>query len=144
MLLQSYKFFVPLLRFFQEIFNSPENMKQILTTLLLVIAFAITADAKSQPVKAYFALEPQITNQNLENKVKTGMRYETGVQAVDVNRQQQIVTIAFDPEKTTVEALIEAFKQLGFTAKTTSAPTPTTCPEGHQAPGCQGCPHHRR
>ena len=42
-------------------------MKQILTTLLLVIAFAITAEAKSEPVKAYFALEPQITNQNLEN-----------------------------------------------------------------------------
>ena len=81
MLLQSYKFFVPLLRFFQEIFNSPENMKQILTTLLLVIAFAITAQAKSEPVKAYFALEPQITTQNLENKVKTGMRYEPGVQA---------------------------------------------------------------
>ena len=73
-------------------------MKQILTTLLLVIAFAITAQAKSEPVKAYFALEPQITSQNLENEVKTGMRYEPGVQAVSVNRQQQVVTITFDPD----------------------------------------------
>ena len=142
--MQSYKFFVPLLRFFSEIFNSPENMKQILTTLLLVIAFAITADAKSEPVKAYFALEPQITNQNLENKVKTGMRYETGVQAIEVNRQHNVVTISYDPEKTTVEALIDAFKKLGFTAKVTEAPTPSPCPEGHQSSGCQGCPHHRR
>lgn len=119
-------------------------MKQILTTLLLVIAFAITADAKSEPVKAYFALEPQITNQNLENKVKTGMRYETGVQAIEVNRQQNVVTISYDPEKTTVEALIDAFKKLGFTAKVTEASTPSPCPEGHQSAGCQGCPHHRR
>ncbi|MGN0222610.1 MAG: heavy-metal-associated domain-containing protein, partial [Muribaculaceae bacterium] len=111
-------------------------MKQILTTLLLVIAFAITANAKTEPVKAYFTLEPQITNQNLENKVKTGMRYQTGVQAVEVNRQQQVVTITYDPAKTTVEALIEAFKEIGFTAKTTDAPKPTTCPEGHQSSGC--------
>lgn len=119
-------------------------MKQILTTLLLVIAFAITAEAKTEPVKAYFALEPQITNQNLENKVKTGMRYQTGVQAVEVNRQQNVVTITYDPAKTTVEALIEAFAQIGFKAKVTEAPTPSPCPEGHQSSGCQGCPHHRR
>ena len=119
-------------------------MKQILTTLLLVIAFAITADAKNESAKAYFALEPQITNQNLENKVKTGMRYETGVQAIDVNRQQQIVTITYDAEKTTVDALIEAFKKIGFTATTTEAPARPVCPEGNQSSGCQGCPHHRR
>ena len=118
-------------------------MKHFLTILLLVLACVVTAQAKAPVTKAYFTLEPQITSQNVENKVKTGMRYETGVQAVEVNRQQQIVSITFDAEKTTVEALVEAFNKIGFTAKTTTAPQPAPCPEGHSSAGCQGCPHHR-
>ena len=73
-------------------------MKHFLTILLLVLACVVTAQAKGPVSKAYFTLEPQITSQNVENKVKTGMRYETGVQAVEVNRQQQIVSITFDAE----------------------------------------------
>lgn len=92
-------------------------MKKYLTALALSLAFACNAFAKEQPrqVEA-FTLSPAMHCENCEKKIKSNLRFEKGVSKIDINRDAQIVTITFDPDKTDESKLIKAFKKIGYTA----------------------------
>jgi copper chaperone CopZ len=53
---------------------------------------------------------------NCENKVKSNMRFETGVLNVVPSVKKQNVVIKYDDAKTDAKKLAEAFKKIGYTA----------------------------
>lgn len=77
---------------------------------------ALTAVVKAETAKAVFNVQPQMTSQSSENKIKTNIRFEKGVSEVVTDLQAQTVTVTYDTAKTDVEKLAEAFKNIGYTA----------------------------
>lgn len=95
-------------------------MKRILSlAFALVMVMAVMAADKAT---AYFNVNPVMTCQNCENKIKTNLRYEKGVKTIATSIPDQVVTVTYDPAKTNTNNLIAAFKKIGYTATTTTAP----------------------
>lgn len=87
-------------------------MKRLLSLLLIAITFTVTAADKSTAV---FTLDHQMSNA-CKLKINTNLRYEKGVQKINVSLPDNTITIIYNPEKTDEEKLIEAFKKIGFNA----------------------------
>lgn len=94
-------------------------MKKVLAILLFVLAFCLCLHAKGNSATTLFTVEPPMTCQNCENKIKTNLRFEKGVTDISTNLKTGIVTITYDPAKISVDKLIEAFKKIGYTATVT-------------------------
>lgn len=107
-------------------------MKKVLVMMLFMVAVSLTAIVKAENTKAVFNVQPQMTSQSSENKIKTTIRFEKGVNEVVTDLQAQTVTVTYDPAKTDVEKLTEAFKNIGYTV----TPACTAAPEA-----CSGCKH---
>lgn len=110
-------------------------MKKLLSTLVLLITVAAVAFAKGPTAAVVFSVEPKMTSQNCENKIKTNIRFEKGVTEIVTDIPSQTVKVTYDPAKTSPEKLIEAFKAIGYTA------IPVPC-DKKPAAGCPGnCRH---
>ncbi len=95
-------------------------MKRIITlafSLMMVIA-VMAADKAT----VYFSVNPKMSCENCENKIKTNLRYEKGVKQIATCLGQQTVTVTYDPAKTNPDKLKAALKKIGYTATETSAP----------------------
>jgi copper chaperone CopZ len=89
-------------------------MKKFWILTLLVAAISGTASAEKKV--ATFTLEPKLHCANCENKVKSNLRFETGVLNVVPSVKKQNVVIKYDDAKTDAKKLAEAFKKIGYTA----------------------------
>ena len=56
---------------------------------------------------------PVMHCESCEKTIKGNMRFEKGVVKIETDREQQTVTITYDPEKTNVETLQAAMKKIG-------------------------------
>ncbi len=95
-------------------------MKKIALILALVLAFGVTdtASAKDKEKETVvFTVSPKMTCRNCENKIKTNIRFEKGVNDITTNLKEQTVTVTYDPAKTDKSKLAAAFKKIGYTAK---------------------------
>lgn len=79
------------------------------------------ADVKKSET-AVFYIVPRMTCQKCENRIKSNMRFEKGIQSIETSLENQTVTIKYNPRKTNVEAFVKAFKKLGYTASTEGRP----------------------
>ncbi len=102
-------------------------------TLALLISVAAMAAGKAT---VYFTLTPQMNCENCENRVKTALRYEKGVKQIATSLTTQVVTVSYDPAKTSPEKMSAALKKIGYTAKASkTAPKvkvkiqPGNCPD---------------
>lgn len=106
---------------------------------LLIIAAAaclgFAAQAKAPRPAATTVFSVAMSCQNCENKIKTNLRFEKGVNAIVTSLADQTVAVTYNPEKTNPEALVAAFKKLGYNAvagagKNPAAPAecPAECP----------------
>lgn len=84
--------------------------------LLLTLALcAITSFAKD--IKTIIVTtNPQMHCEACENKIKSNMRFEKGIKAIETNISRQEVTLTYDADKTTPEKLIKGFEKIGYTA----------------------------
>ena len=90
-------------------------MKKLLSFILLVLVSTAVATAKD--IKTIvFTTNPQMHCSNCETKIKKGLRYEKGVKDIVTNVEAQTVTIKYDADKITPEALVKAFEKIGYTA----------------------------
>ncbi len=89
-------------------------MKRVIFLLSAVIISlsALAAD----PVSAYFTVSPKMSCANCESKIKNNLRYEKGVKKIDTSLDNQIVTVTYDPTKTSADKLVGAFKKIGYNA----------------------------
>lgn len=98
--------------------------KLFIATLLLGTATAIMAkDIKT----TVFTTQPQMHCESCENKIKNNLRFEKGIKKIETNVEQQAVTITYDADKTTPEAIIAGFKKIGYDATTKNACGEKTC-----------------
>lgn len=116
-------------------------MKKVFTTLLFIMAVVLACAAKTEPAKVVFAVQPAMTCQNCENKIKTNIRYEKGVSDIVTDLKTQTVTVTYDPAKTTPAKLTEAFKKIGYTV---TVAQPACPPAAASCGSCGGCGHHHR
>lgn len=79
--------------------------------LLLTLALcAITSFAKD--IKTIIVTtNPQMHCEACENKIKSNMRFEKGIKAIDTNISRQEVTLTYDADKTTPEKLMKGFEK---------------------------------
>ena len=96
-------------------------MKKIfLTLVMLIMAVAVFAGDR---VMTVFTLDHQMS-QMCEKKIKTNLRYEKGVSAIDVSLKKNTISITYDKDKTTDTQLLKAFKQIGFNAEVVTPAQP--------------------
>jgi copper chaperone CopZ len=82
---------------------------------------------------AKFTVEPKMSCSSCENKIKSNLRFEKGIIDVEPSAKNQIVTIEYDTEKTTVAKIEAAFKKIGYVATESTATTTDA-----KASGCCG------
>lgn len=94
---------------------------------------AITSFAKD--IKTIIVTtNPQMHCEACENKIKSNMRFEKGIKAIETNISRQEVTLTYDADKTTPEKLIKGFEKIGYTATVkTGCDKKQTCCEKAQA-----------
>lgn len=100
-------------------------MKRIITSLLFVLAIVFACFAKGETATVIFTVNPPMSCQNCENKIKTNIRFEKGVTEIVTNLKAQTVTITYNPTKTNPQTLISAFKKIGYTATETGSESDT-------------------
>ena len=76
---------------------------------------SIPAPAKKKTETVTF--KTSIHCQKCVRKVTDNISFEKGVKDLKVNLEEKLVTITFDPSKTSAEALGKALKKLGYEAE---------------------------
>lgn len=83
--------------------------------IILVMMFVAVAVYAADKAKSVFTLDHQMS-QMCEKKIKSNLRYEKGVSAIDVSLEENTITITYNPDKTDDEKLLKAFEKIGFNA----------------------------
>lgn len=84
-------------------------MKKIIT-ILIFCALSISLFAKGEREVVVFDVD--IHCQNCINKIEKNIAFEKGVKDLVCNLDKKQVTVVFDPEKTSVERLQKAFRDI--------------------------------
>lgn len=80
--------------------------------MMLMAATTQAKDIKTVVVTT----QPQMHCQNCENKIKGNLRFEKGVKKIETSIDEQRVTVTYDAEKTTADAIIKSFDRFGYKA----------------------------
>ena len=59
---------------------------------------------------------PAMHCEGCETRIKENLRFEKGVKRIETDIDSQTVTITYDADKTTPQALIDAFGKFGYAA----------------------------
>ncbi len=89
-------------------------MKKLIYAASLAVMFATSALAETK--EAVFTVNPQMSCQNCENKIKSNLRFEKGVKKIETSLTDQTVKVTYDDTKTDSEKIIAGFKKVGYTA----------------------------
>ncbi|MDE5686201.1 MAG: heavy-metal-associated domain-containing protein, partial [Paramuribaculum sp.] len=108
-------------------------MKKIIT-LAFAIFMTLTAMAADKATVS-FSVNPTMTCQNCENKIKSNLRFEKGVKDIATSLADQLVTVSYDPARTSPEKLAEALKKIGYTATVSNKTAKAAC--GKQSGCCK-------
>ena len=103
-----------------KMFNSYSFMKKFafLLSLAVLLMPVVPASAKEpQQETVVFIVTPVMTSRNCENKIKTNIRFEKGVNDIATDVKNNTVTIKYNAKSTDVDKLIAAFKKIGYEAK---------------------------
>ncbi len=106
---------------------------------MLLCAAALTLSAAAETVTTVFTVNPPMSCENCENKIKTNLRFVKGVKNIQTSLEKQEVAVKYDNAKTDVKALTEAFSKIGYKASTKKAGSePGEC-KGTCCPDQKGC-----
>ena len=84
----------------------------VLSAMMLIALVGMAKDIKTLVVTTL----PQMHCASCENKIKGNLRFEKGVKEIQCDIPKQMVTITYDAEKTTPEAIIQSFGKFGYKA----------------------------
>lgn len=92
--------------------------RTIATALVAVLALGLSAkDIKTFKVTT----TPQMHCESCENKIKDNLRFEKGMKKIETDIPSQTITITYDADKNTEEAIIKAFEKIGYEARKVGA-----------------------
>lgn len=86
----------------------------LLFSLLCGTSVALAKDIKT----TIFTTTPQMHCINCETKIKKNLRFVKGIKDITTSVPNQTVTIKYDANKTSVATILEAFKKIGYDART--------------------------
>lgn len=89
-------------------------MKKTLFITMLAMLFAFGANAEVK--KAVYTVNPKMSCQNCENKIKSNLRFEKGVKNIETSLDAQTVTVTYDDAKTSPEKIVAGLKKVGYAA----------------------------
>lgn len=92
-------------------------MKKILSSLLMLVCSIATVVAKDIKTTV-FTTNPQMHCINCETKIKKNLRFVKGIKDIQTSVPNQTVTIKYDADKTSVDAILKAFEKIGYAART--------------------------
>ncbi len=93
-------------------------MKKLIVAAFCALMMAGTAFAKEKSdTTVVFTVNPVMTCQNCENKIKTNLRYEKGITNIQTSLKEQNVKVTYNPKKTNVSNLMKGFSKIGYEAK---------------------------
>ena len=84
----------------------------LVSAMMLTAVVGMAKDIKTVVVTT----QPQMHCASCENKIKGNLRFEKGVKQIECDIPQQRVTITYDAEKTTPNAIIQSFGKFGYQA----------------------------
>ncbi len=64
--------------------------------------------------------QKQMHCQNCEAKIKKNIRFEKGVKSIETSVPNQTVTITYDADKGSKDAIVKGFKKIGYDVKVVS------------------------
>ncbi len=108
-------------------------MKKIL--IMAVAAMAICADSASAKdiQKVVLTTNPAMHCQNCEAKIKNHLKFEKGIKKIETSVEDQTVTVTYDADKTSEEAIMGAFSKIKYEVKKVE-------PAAEKAPAkCSSC-----
>lgn len=103
-------------------------MKHIIILAIMAVC-TLSLSAKGEVKSVTFKVEQMVCH-NCEAKVKKNISFEKGVKDLSTDVEHKLVTIQYNPAKTTVEKLQAGFKKFGYTATVAPAKCDKgTCPK---------------
>ncbi len=91
-------------------------MKNLLL-IFAAIVIAVSANAKSaNDTTVCFTISPAMSCVNCENKIKTNLRFEKGISAIEANAPGDRVSVKFNRSKTNEIKIVKAFEKIGYKA----------------------------
>lgn len=101
-------------------------MKRILSfVLVLLVSMGLMARSQRQTV----VLDVDLHCQGCITKIEKNIAFEPGVKDLRCNLDEKTVTVVFDPQKTDINRLLEAFAKINKPAKVHPTPSADTEPE---------------
>ena len=85
--------------------------------MLMMSVMAFAKDVKT----VVFTTQPQMHCSSCEDKIKSNLRFEKGIKAIETSVENQTVTVTYDADKTTAENLQKGFEKFGYTASVVDA-----------------------
>lgn len=114
-------------------------MKKFLTILSLVALLTCSAtfqasakDSQPKEATAVFTVNPPMSCQNCENKIKSNLRFEKGVKSITTSLENQTVTVVYKPKDTNPDKLAQALAKIGYEA----CDAPQVCTIGLKEGSC--------
>ena len=99
----------------------------IFSAMMLTATAALAKDIKT----VVLTTNPEMHCENCEKKIKSNLRFEKGVKAIETDLRTKTVTIKYDADKTTVDNIIKGFKKIKYEAREVkSAPKKTDTQTG--------------
>ena len=90
-------------------------MKKIISIAAMTLA---TMTLAAKDIKTVVVTTtPIMYCENCENRVKNGMRFVKGVKKIETSVPDQTVTITYDADKNSEEAIIKSFDKIGYKAE---------------------------
>ncbi len=114
-------------------------MKKLIYAAALAALFASSALAETK--EAVYTVNPQMSCQNCENKIKSNLRFEKGIKKIETSLKDQTVTVTYDDTKTDSDKIVAGFKKVGYTAVAAdgkSSATKQCCQGSQKEQKCEG------
>ena len=86
--------------------------------LLFMMMMMMTMISFAKDIKTVvFTTTPQMHCEKCENKIKSNLRFEKGIKAIETSVPNQTVTVKYDADKTSPEKLQKGFGKFGYKAR---------------------------
>ena len=100
--------------------------------MLMMSVMAFAKDVKT----VVFTTQPQMHCSSCEDKIKSNLRFEKGIKAIETSVENQTVTVTYDADKTTAENLQKGFEKFGYTASVVDAAAPADTTKANKSCCC--------
>lgn len=92
-------------------------MKKIIIMAITAIALCAGSAVAKDIQKVVLTTNPEMHCQNCEAKIKDHLKSEKGVKKIETSVKDQTVTITYDADKTSENAIMDAFSKIKYEVK---------------------------